>query len=251
MGSIPNIGAFNGDGMDDAKKVEALIDHVAKLQKMVQFMMTGNISSVNAREFGGWRVGLTELQSRAGDVGMSTANDAEDPVRLWAGSTDKNTAPWRVYQSGKSIMTGARIRSRDGGYPYVEMDPETDLFAAYGSADNFIKIVASGVYGFPAIDFRLGSKGAAIYMNESLIAFDTSNVPTLIGPSTEAMNLVGVPVMINGIDVLAVLDGKATKSVSTGTSPTFNCGIPIGATWETSEGVVAWSGVPSHAHSQN
>jgi len=104
-------GRITGD-----ESLEELQDLVAKLQKDVNWLMDGNLSSKNVREIGGYQVSATLFQSRGGDVGLSSADDAPDPVRMWAGSTNKDTAPWRVHKSGKMVATGALIQS-SSGYP--------------------------------------------------------------------------------------------------------------------------------------
>lgn len=139
---------------DPNKKIEALIETVGILIKNLS-EINGYLTSKNVAEVGGWRVGPKQLASKDGEVGMSTDNDAPDPVRLWAGSADKDNAPWRVYKSGKSVMTGALIQSRDSGYPRIVMDPANDLFGAYSAANRYIRMVAyDGAYGSPALIFR-------------------------------------------------------------------------------------------------
>ncbi|GAN11032.1 conserved hypothetical protein [Mucor ambiguus] len=44
--------------------------------------------------------------------------------------------------NGQVTMTGAKVQSKDGGYPRVEMNPEQNMFAAYSAANNFLTIQA-------------------------------------------------------------------------------------------------------------
>lgn len=151
--TIPKFDQLTGN-----ESLPQLIEMVAKLQKQVQWLMDGKLSSNNVREIGGYNVNDTDLKSVDGDVGLSSANDAADPVRLWAGGTNKDAAPWRVAKSGKMVATGALIQSKDGSYPQVKMDPAGDLFGAYKDASNYIEIDAD----------YLGSPVINIYENGTL-----------------------------------------------------------------------------------
>lgn len=121
------------------ESLEELIDRVAKLQKQVEYLMGGRLSTKNIREIGGWQAGPTELASQDGDVGMSTEDTGADDVRLWAGGANKNTAPWRVTKGGKMHATGATIESASG-YPKIEFDPSDNLVKAYLNANEYIAI---------------------------------------------------------------------------------------------------------------
>jgi hypothetical protein len=137
------------------ENLEDLQDLVAKLQKDVNWILNGNLSSKNVREIGGYNVSETLFQSRGGDVGMSSDPTGTDPVRFWAGSTNKDTAPWRVHKSGKSVMTGALIQSSNGTYPLIKMDPTSSLFGAYTDANKYISMVAmDGTRSVPALLFK-------------------------------------------------------------------------------------------------
>lgn len=134
--------------------VKELANAVALMSKDLDFIVNGQIDSGNVREIGGYNVDKTDLKSKDGTVGISSysaGDETIDDTRFWAGSADKDTAPWRVTRKGVMNSTGARIASKDG-YPRVEMDPENNLFVAYFDADNYIRIVAD-FGGAPAIEF--------------------------------------------------------------------------------------------------
>lgn len=266
MANIPNIGYLSG-----SETPEQVIDHVAKLQKMVEFLATGNISSVNAREFGGWRVGLTELQSRAGDVGMSTANDAEDPVRLWAGSTDKNTAPWRVYQSGRGVATGWKIQSKDGEYPNVVLDPDGDLIAAYLDEFNYLAISPSfggvpGMYitkdGNTAFSWTVAGGAANMYSSAMPLQIGTDTAGdiyllpevgyhTIVRGWDELMTSGGQTLLDALIALETALAGKAAAGSSTGSAGGHNHGIADGTKLAVDGGgFVTWVSAGGHSHTQ-
>lgn len=121
------------------QEILELRDEVARNKKQMDWLMQGNLSSKNVREIGGYNVGPKDFKSRDGDVGLSSANDTADPVRMWAGGTNKDTAPWRVTKAGKMHATGATIESQTG-YPKVVIDPSDNLFMAANNANQYISI---------------------------------------------------------------------------------------------------------------
>lgn len=89
--------------------MEELIDHVAKLQKHVQFLMEGNLGSKNIREVGDFLVGQKSFASRDGMVGISSLVAGQENVRFWAGASVPEHAPYRVYDSGRLVAQNADI----------------------------------------------------------------------------------------------------------------------------------------------
>lgn len=256
------------------ESIEELMDLVAKLQKDVNWLMDGNLSSKNVREIGGYNVSQTLFRSREGDVGLSSANDAADPVRLWAGSADKDTAPWRVYKSGKSVMTGALIQS-GAGYPKVVMDPAGSLFGAYLDPNRMVLVEAlNGAFASPSITFSNPSLplNAYMYLHEELMTFGivspnniqiSANGPdglrlagtrTVIGDWTKFVNESTWRSLQMDLDTKAsvvALNTKATAGVSTGLSGGHNHGIEPGTQlMVVGGGSVTWQGAPQHSHAQ-
>lgn len=92
--------------------VPDLIEVVAKLIKEVQFLTDGNISSTNAREFGGYQVGLTSLTSKNGVVGISSEITAADDIRFWAGDLLSGSPIFRVYESGKLVASNVDVTGK-------------------------------------------------------------------------------------------------------------------------------------------
>lgn len=84
---------------------EVLAEMVARLQKQVEFLFNGNISTKNVREVGGWLADDDRFVSIDGDVGMSSVETGGDDVRFWAGSTLPEVAPFQVLKSGKMKAT--------------------------------------------------------------------------------------------------------------------------------------------------
>ncbi|MDQ0062389.1 hypothetical protein [Paenibacillus harenae] len=151
--SLPNLDSIL-QIKDPDKRFEELVNTVGILIKNLS-EINGYINSKNVFEVGGWRVNSKDMSSIDKDVGMSTEDTTADDTRFWAGSPDKDTAPWRVTKSGKMTATGALIQSSDDSYPRVVFDPDSDLFGAYATATNFINIKASDA-GEPLLYFDNG-----------------------------------------------------------------------------------------------
>jgi hypothetical protein len=138
------------------ESVSELADMVAQLQKQVEFLMTGNLSSKNVREIGGWLVDDDRFSSADEDVGMSTADTGGDDVRIWAGGTDPENAPSYIRKSGKGKFTGVTIES-NAGYPKIVMDPNGQLFAAYTAADKYVGVATDVLGNGPGFIAHSGS----------------------------------------------------------------------------------------------
>lgn len=61
-------------------------------------------------EIGGYLVYNTELKSNNGTVGISSDDSAETNIAFWAGSKNKNDAPFKVNYAGNLISTSADIK---------------------------------------------------------------------------------------------------------------------------------------------
>ncbi len=148
---------------------EELCDVVARFQKYVNFLQSKNIDSENAREIGGWEIDTDKLSAIDGDVGLYTGDDVADPVRLWAGSVSKDSAPWRVHKSGKMYATGAVIQSTATGERIV-IDP-TGFHSYDAGGIERITIGTAPVKGVKAIVFR-----NIAGVEQAVATFDTETV---------------------------------------------------------------------------
>lgn len=265
---------------DPQKQMEALINTVGLLMKSLS-ELNGYLQSSNIMEVGGWKVGKTELQSKDGDVGMSTEDTAGDDVRFWAGDV-KDIAPFQVRKSGKASLTGANIQT-SAGYPKVIIDPSNDLVGAYEDATNYIAIVP--LYsGSPGVNFYAGgiikgqmrvSGGVLDISGISGLKLDTFSGDINLAPDTTSGGKITVSTwskhketssgktLQDTLDLkgdLTYIDAqdatKATKSASTSSdgAVTLNGGIPVGTVLSVSGGgTVTWAGitVPAHTHTQN
>lgn len=111
LGPLPGGLSGTPDTATLVKYINMLGDQVAELQKQLEYSLNGNLDSTNAREFGGWQIGMVDMQAKSGTVGFSSfetpadVNPGADDLRIWAGSSDRNSAPFRVYESGRLVAT--------------------------------------------------------------------------------------------------------------------------------------------------
>jgi len=149
-------------------------------------------------------------------------------------------------------ITGALIRTTASG-TRIELSSSGNLLAAYFDDNNYIAI--NPLFGSgPAFQFfRNGSMIGSIVMNANdiwinssgNIGLNTGGTVTFSGASDWSR------LSIPGQNLQAALNAKASSGTSTGTSPVFNCGIPIGTQFRDVNGSIwTWGGVPSHSHTQ-
>lgn len=114
---------------------QQLAQIVGALTQELTYLLSGFLSSDNAREFGGYIVGKTELQSKDKKVGISSNKNGADPIRFWAGDTIAGSPPFYVTESGKmyatdgyftgiitgSTITGGTVRSGADGSDRIEL----------------------------------------------------------------------------------------------------------------------------------
>lgn len=213
-----------------------LADMIAKLQKQVEFLINGKLSSVNIREIGGYLVDEDRLYSKDGDVGMSSEDTGGDDVRYWAGGTDPETAALQIRKSGK-------IKIRIAEDKYIEIGPDFE-----GSP--YIQLTNSAgenVVINMDVNFKIQSDSDISLVTAKKIFLVTGEDTVLdYNAITEGAT----------ITLRNELDAKATKGVNTTTagSVTLNGGIPVNTVLATADGgSVTWGGisVPGHSHSQN
>lgn len=243
------------------ESVSELADMVAQLQKQVEFLMTGNLSTKNIHEVGKWLADDDRLVSEDGDVGMSSAETGGDDVRFWSGSTDMDIAPWRVSKSGKMHATGATIES-SAGYPKIVMDPDGRLFAAYTSEDTYVGITPDYLGNGPGqIAVRGGVTEGGSYTTSAkyhLVAVNGlklesgEDIEFAPGGSTGVIfsNWSRIYSSGAGQSLQSALNAKAISGASTSSVGNHNHGIPDGTVLSTPTGTVTWSSSGGHSHSQ-
>ena len=90
---------------------EQLAQIVAQGFQEIFYLLSGFLSSSNAREFGGWQIGPTEMQSKDKMVGMSTEKTGTDDIRFWAGDLKEASPSFKVTESGIASLVSAVIKS--------------------------------------------------------------------------------------------------------------------------------------------
>jgi hypothetical protein len=116
---------------------EQLAQIVAEGFQQLGYLMSGFLSSDNAREFGGWQIGKTEMQSKDKTVGMSTNKDGLDPIRFWAGDAIDGDPNFKVTNEGILTAVAAIIMSA-AGYPRITLNQNSNLLQAFSDADNHV-----------------------------------------------------------------------------------------------------------------
>lgn len=124
---------------------QQLAQVVGALVQELSYLLSGFLSSENAREFGGWIVGKTELQSKDKMVGMSTEITGADDIRFWAGDLKTGAPNFAVTESGNITL------KTDVGYPRIEFNSLNNLLAAYSDADTYIAILPNYSGSVPAL----------------------------------------------------------------------------------------------------
>lgn len=164
--------------------------------------------------------------------------------------------------NGYVTMTGALIKSQTG-YPYVIMDPGSELLGAYASPSSYINITPAGSpAGSPLLSISGGGYGTIFYQQSTKTLISSSYDLTIssshdIDLRPGSFGRVNVPfdqlTDFGGLNtsLYQQLLGKASRGVQTGTAGPFNGGIPIGASWNTTMGTVTWVGIAEHSHLQN
>jgi hypothetical protein len=266
--------------LDPDADLEAVKNYIIRLERKLDYIINGGVlDSQNMFEVGGWRVTADQLASKDGDVGMSTEDTPADDVRFWAGGTDKNNAPWRVYESGKGLATGLKIQSSTSGYPRFEIDPDTQEMTFYASADNYVRVGASTLPSGNSF-IQISYQSNVFYMFYETVSSEfvfvsnddfsfTANSMNLfasaINIASSAINIASSAINIASWSVLRAagqtlqqaLDAKATKNVSTGSAGGHGHGIPDGAWIKVYNsigdeiGMVQYSHAPNHTHNQN
>lgn len=93
---------------EDNASITDILDHVAMLQKTMEYHMN-HMDSKNITEVGGWIIKDNMIVSESGLVGMYSGELGPEDVRFWAGSTDMNSAPFRVLENGAVIADSLDI----------------------------------------------------------------------------------------------------------------------------------------------
>ena len=117
--------SFELPNVEGLTSIDELKNAVGKMTKELSWLLNNidwkNINELNIEMNGGAYV-------RVNNEGIAIS--------------DGTAVTFKADVDGKVTMTGAKIQSKDGGYPRVEMNPEQNMFAAYSAANNYLTIQA-------------------------------------------------------------------------------------------------------------
>lgn len=266
---LPQIGINNTQideaGMDGLKQhVKSLLNVTVMLTEELSYLLnnldTRNVNELNADiiNAGTINANLVKIMSELSNGGYISFDG--EGMKVNDGTRDTMT----IGLDGKPKMTGAEIQSAEG-YPKVVMDPEGNLFGAYSSESSYATLQAlMNVNSSPQFQLWAGQSNIFMYTRTNGAYLGATNVPLRIGASNGVYFDVGtfgtvhIPSFSNFVaentsrSLSDVLNDKATRGISTGTSGSANGGIPIGTVLRTADGgAVTWTGIPSHTHAQN
>lgn len=259
---------INMNPIGEVMPLERLCEEFSKWQRLLRNVINGDIDFENIRAQGIIADNIKAGTITANEIAADTITaDKMNVNELSAIAADLGTITAGIIR-GIQIF-GSYIATREGAYPRAEMNDDDDFLAVYLTADIFTKIVKN-LYGSPAFTMIDPVTISAIY-NQSAIfpSFviqtdqdiditpgtgkrvyipswsqlysngDTQSLKTALDNLTSAINTLNTQ-----------MAAKATAGSSTGSAGGGNGGIPIGATWTTSAGVVSWAGISSHSHTQ-
>lgn len=142
------MGLWEAPKVTNDTDIKGLKNLVQMLINELDFVINGNLSSGNVREIGGYQVGSDYLRSKNGLVGLSSAKlgGSLDDVRIWAGSADMANAPFRVYNSGKAVLSNIEITGGTISWGAVNAPTASDTGAATLNDPRFSQLAATGAY---------------------------------------------------------------------------------------------------------
>ena len=238
---------------------EKINDIVAKYNNLLVNLDSLNVVSLTADHIDAGTIDANLVTIRSDLTAGAFIQIDGNGMRINNGQFDTFTANINGYVT----MTGALIKSQTG-YPYVIMDPGSELLGAYASPTSYINITPTGSpAGSPQL--LVAGGGGSLFLYQQLTKSLISSSYDLTISSSHDIDLqpgsfgrVNVPfdqfVDFGGLNtsLYQQLSGKASKGVQTGTAGPFNCGFPIGAVFKDANGnSYTWAGVPQHSHTQN
>lgn len=170
---MPTIGF--GGRLNRGASIDQVVDQVARIQKELEYLLSGNLDTKNAREFGNWLISASGLVAKNSDVGMLSGGDDPNSIRFFAGSADPSSAPFKVLKSGALYATNANIsgritssqiissdiRTSETTYPRLELSSSGNLLKAMSSAYDYVSLEASYV-GVPSTVYYDGGSAQAV-----------------------------------------------------------------------------------------
>ncbi|WP_209703540.1 phage tail spike protein, partial [Cohnella lubricantis] len=193
-------------------------------------------------------------------AGGTFSGDLQAAGGTFSGTIQAGTIIGGLIQGADVIASS--IRTNDGSRR-AEMSVADDLFAVYDGDGGYIKV--GSIFDAWAVNsIQLGDvsgSGQIFWGGSGLYIMSTDGISTSeISPSSlvvytfsdiiQGSNGLSLGSRLNSIS--SAIADCATAGVGTGSSPVFNCGIPIGTVIRDVNGnAYTWSGVPAHSHVQN
>lgn len=134
--------SFDGNDQDINGLVKKLLNAYVMLTEELTYLLnnldTRNINELNAEiiNAGTINANLVKIKSELAAGGYIEIDG--EGMKINDGTQDT----FKADINGKVTMTGAKIQSKENGYPRIEMNPEQNMFAAYSGANNFLSIQA-------------------------------------------------------------------------------------------------------------
>lgn len=183
---------------------EELTDAVIGLNRTLEFQMA-NLDSDNVREIGGWRVGPTQLTSKDLDVGLSTDDSQLENIRFWAGSATNDSAPFRVYDSGRVVASNIDITGGNITWGNVKAPNYNDLFGDKPPLD------ANNTYS--ELLYNSGIRGFVNVGGTLFISADYIRAGTITGINIETAAQAGRRVVLSSTNNLVTAYASDTDYV--------------------------------------
>lgn len=187
---------------------EELIQIVARLQKDLNWLLQGRLSSINIRE-------LTADKIKTGvlDAGLVTVRaDLDGGAYIQMDSAgglvinDGTKDTFHADINGLVTMIGALIQSAEG-YPRVEINSGNNLIGAYKDALHSLNILNLSGPDVPAIRYWDQEAGKLAYLYFDVTVFGL----LMLAQSDINISSVGGTVYINNNDVIGTLDSLQTQ----------------------------------------
>lgn len=213
------MGDFNVPILSGEESPDDLIQAIARMQKMLNWIMQGKLSSTNIRELtadkiktGTLDAGLVTVRADL-DGGAYIQMDSAGGLVINDGTKDT----FHADINGLVTMIGALIQSSTG-YPRIELNSADNLFGAYKDADHALLMRILEGPEIPTIEFRdvPTNKSAYVYFNPNTIGFSVGVQGSIDMTATDgsiainatgggSVSITGLTVSINGTPINSTL----------------------------------------------
>lgn len=170
--------------------LEQVMNEVAKLQKILRYLLNGQIDFENIR--------ARSIKAENIEVGTITADEiAANTItadKMNVSQLSAITANMGHLTAGK--ITGGIIETA-AAYPKVIMDPATNVFTIFYDADTYITLEPDYLTGFPVMQFKDG-------LHEFYVGYFPNNGVFAIGNPLDGADVQinsGGSIQLNGSDV--------------------------------------------------